>query len=240
MKFNLNRIGGAILVACVCAPSAMRAQALHPSFGLDANFDTKGSNFYGAGMYLGLPSNSAWSPYIDLYAYYLNFPGGAKRGSVQAFAPTVGLQHTSNRTSVNFGVGYAFVSKSGTSPSINSERGGESGVTASFGVHNTGPGERPYKAEFLSNYNFGSDYLWTRARGTVPIGYSTTHPARVGLEVTGQGSNHNGVSTHAFSFGPVLQYGLTPQLGFTVSAGPKFVSRGGTAAYLSLGLSINP
>jgi hypothetical protein len=240
MKFKMKWISRAMLATFVFAPAAMRAQALHPSFGLDADFDTKGNNFYGAGMYLGLPSTSAWSPYIDLYTYYLNFPAGATRGSLHAFAPTVGLQYSHLSTSVNFGVGYAFVSKSAVQPTINTERGSESGVTASFGVHNTGPGARPYKAEFLSNYSFGSSYLWTRARATVPLGYSVAHPARIGLELGGQGSNKNGTSSHAFSVGPVLQYDVSPQLGFTVSAGPKFVSRGGTAAYLSFGLSISP
>lgn len=228
-----------MVAVCLVAPSAARAQSLDPSFSLDANFDTKGSNFYGAGMYLGLPSSSAWSPYIDLYSYYLNYPAGATRGSLQAFAPTVGLSYSSGRSSVNFGVGYAFVSKN-TGPSINTERGGESGVTASFGAHTTGPGERPYKAEFLSNYNFGSDYLWTRARASVPFGYSTRHPSRIGLELGGQGSSHNGVRSHAFSFGPVFETKLTPQLGFTVAGGPKFYDRGGHGAYLSLGLSISP
>jgi hypothetical protein len=240
MKFETKWISRALLATIVFAPAATRAQALHPSFGLDADFDTKGSNFYGAGMYLGLPSNSAWSPYIDLYAYYLNFPAGATRGSLHAFAPTVGLQYSHLRTSVNFGAGYAFVSKSASQPSINPERATESGVTASFGVHNTGPGARPYKAEFLSNFNFGSDYLWTRARASVPLGYSVAHPARVGLELSGQGSSKNGRSSHSFSFGPVLEYGLSPQLGFTVSGGPRFFDHGNTGAYLGLALSINP
>lgn len=239
MTTRLRRISRAILVTCVFAPAAMHGQALHPSFGLDADFDNKGSNFYGAGMFLGLPSMSAWAPYIDLYTYYLNYDAGATRGSLHAFAPTVGLMYTSGRTSVNFGGGYAWVSKSG-GPSINTERGGISGATASFGIHNTGPGTRPYKSELLANYNFGSEYLWSRARASVPFGYSVAHPSRIGLELTGQGSNHNGVSSHAISFGPTLEFGLSPQLGFTVAGGPKFFSHGGTGAYISLALSISP
>lgn len=240
MKFSQKWITRAILAGCLVAPTAMRAQNLHPSFGLDADFDTKGNNFYGAGMFLGLPSHSAWSPYIDLYAYYLNYPGGATRGSLQAFAPSVGLQYASGRSSVNFGAGYAFVTKNSANRSINTERGGDNGVTASFGAHTTGLGQRPYKAEFLSNYNFGSAYLWTRARASVPLGYSTTHPARIGLELGGQGSNKNGVSSHSFSVGPTFEYKLSRQLGFTVAAGPKFYNNGGHAGFLSLALSISP
>ncbi len=240
MKVNHKWIARVILAGCLVAPVSMRAQGLHPSFGLDADFDTKGNNFYGAGMFLGLPSKSAWSPYIDLYTYYLNYPAGSTRGSLQAFAPTVGLQYATGRSSVNFGAGYAFVTKNSAQPSINTERGGENGVTASLGAHTTGPGERPYKAEFLSNYNFGSAYLWTRARGSVPLGYSVAHPARVGLEIGGQGSNHNGTSSHSFSIGPTFEYKLSPQLGFTVAGGPKFYDHGGHAAYLSLALSISP
>jgi hypothetical protein len=240
MKFNYRWIGRAAIAAALLAPGAARSQSLNPSFSLDTDFDTKGSNFYGAGMFLGLPSKSAWSPYIDVYTYYLNYDAGSERGSLHAFAPGGGLQYTNGRTSVNFGAGYAFVSKGAPSSTVPTQRGGESGVTASFGVHSTGPGARPYKAEFLSNYNFGSDFLWTRARGTVPMGYSVNHPARVGLELGGQGSNHNGVSSHSFQVGPLLEYGLTPHLGFTVAGGPRFISHGGTAAYLSMSLSITP
>lgn len=240
MKFNHNWIGRAAIAAALLAPLAAHAQALNPSFSLDADFDTKGSNFYGAGMFLGLPSTSALSPYIDLYTYYLNYPAGATRGSIHAFNPTVGLSYSTGRSSVNAGIGYAFVSKSAGVPTLNTERGGESGVTASFGAHTTGTGERPYKAELLANYNFGSDYLWSRGRASVPMGYSVTHPSRIGFEVVGQGANHAGASSHSFSFGPVLETKLTPHLGFTVSAGPKFNSSGGSSAYLSLSLGINP
>lgn len=240
MNLNHKWIGKAAIAAALLAPVAAHAQALNPSFSLDANFDTKGSNFYGAGMFLGLPSSSALSPYIDLYSYYLNYPAGANRGSVHAFNPSVGLSYSTGRSSVSAGIGYAFVSKSSSAPALNTERGGESGVTAGFGAHTTGLGERPYKAEFLANYNFGSDYLWSRARATVPFANSVTHPSRIGLEIVGQGSNKNSTSSHSFAFGPVFETKLTPHLNFTTSAGPKFNSHGGTSAYLSLSLGINP
>lgn len=239
MKFNHKWMMTALAALCVLAPASMRAQQLHPSFGLDSDFDTKGNNFYGAGMYLGFPSKSAWSPYVSLYSYYLNYPAGRTRGSLKGFSPTVGLSHASGRSSVSFGAGYSFVTKNTGAP-LNTGRGNEGGVTASFGAHNTGPGERPYKAEFLSNYNFGSDYLWTRARGSVPFGYSVAHPARIGLELGAQGSNHNGASSYSFSVGPTFEVRLTRQLGFTVAGGPKFYSNGGHAAYIGLALSINP
>lgn len=238
MKFNHKWIGRAAIAAALFAPIAAHAQS--PSFSLDAGFDTKGSNFYGAGMFMGLPSSGAVSPYIDVYSYYLNYPAGATRGSIHAINPTVGLSYSMGRSSVNAGIGYAFVSKSSAAPTLNTERGGESGVTASFGAHTTGPGARPYKAEFLGNYNFGSDYLWSRARASEPFGNSVTHPSRVGLEIVGQGSNHNGSSSHSFSVGPTFETKLSPHLGFTVAAGPKFNSQGGTSAYLSLSLGITP
>src|SRR6478672_953805 len=116
MKFNRKWIASAIVAGAIIAPAAAHAQSLSPSFSLDTDFDTKGSNFYGAGMFLGLPSKSAWSPYIDVYTYYLNYDAGSTRGSLHAFAPGGGLQYTNGRTSLNFGAGYAFVSK-GAPPS---------------------------------------------------------------------------------------------------------------------------
>ena len=238
MKFNHKWIGRAAIAAALFAPLAARAQT--PSFSLDADFNTKGSNFYGAGMFLGLPGSGAVSPYIDLYTYYLNYPAGSARGSIHAFNPTVGLSYSTGRSSVNGGIGYAWVSKSAPVPTLNTERGGESGVTASFGAHTTGLSERPYKAEFLGNYNFGSAYLWTRARASVPVGYSALHPSRLGLQIVGQGSNKNGASSHSFSFGPVFETKLSRQLSFSASAGPQFYNHGGSGAYLSLSLGINP
>lgn len=240
MKFNQTWITRAMAAACLLAPAAARGQSLHPSFSVDAGFDTRGSNFYGTGMYLGLPGRGPWTPYVETYAYYLNYPAGATRGSLKAFVPTVGLSYGTGRSSVNFGVGYAFVSKGSVPSSINTERGGESGVTASFGAHTAGPGDRPYKAEFLANQNFGSNYLWTRTRASVPLGYSTAHPARIGLELGVQGSNKNGNSSHSVSFGPVLEYGLTSKMRFTVAGGPKFYSNRGTGAYIGMSLSFSP
>jgi hypothetical protein len=233
-------------IAGLVAPAVLHAQStIHPSFFGSTEFDTKGTNFYLLGTYIGFPTGGAWSPYFEADAYHLNFPAGAKRQSLNAVNPTIGLQHNAARASVSFGVGYSFVSSNASGASLNTERGGESGVTASFGANSTGPGERPYQTEFLANYNFGSSYLWSRARGSVPAGTSAAHPLRVGLELVGQGGSHNGSSTHAFSVGPFFNYQVTPQFKTGLAGGAKFygsngTTGSGTAAYIKWEFSLSP
>jgi hypothetical protein len=229
------------LAAGLFAPAALHAQSIFGS----TEFDTKGTNFYLLGAYIGFPNGGAWSPYFEADAYHLNFPSGAKRQSLNAINPTIGLQHSAPRTSVSFGVGYSFVGSNASGVSINTERGGENGVTASFGANATGPGVRPYQTEFLANYNFGSDYLWSRARGSVPAGTSTLHPLRLGLELVGQGGSDNQSNSHAFAVGPFISYQLAPAFKAGIAGGAKFygssgTTGSGTAAYIGLEFSASP
>lgn len=246
MNLRPTLIAAIALTAAVLAPVAARAQtALKPTLFGSTEFDTRGTNFYLLGMYLAIPTQHSWSPYISANAYTLNLDAGSTRQSIHAFSPTVGLSHNGSRSGLSVGVGYAFVSNNKSGNSLNTETGGSSGVTASFGAHATGLGARPYQTEFLANYNFASDYLWSRARGSVPVGMSATHPTRVGLELVGQGGNHNGSSTHAFSVGPFFNYQVTPQFKTGLAGGAKFYgsngTRGsGTAAYIKWEFSLSP
>jgi len=148
---------------------------------------------------------------------------------------------------VSFGVGYAWVHN----PVIvapGAEGGSSNGVTASFGAYNNGSGNRPLHTQLLSNYNFGSRYLWARGRASVPFGYSVEHPARIGLEVVGQGGGKNGITSNAFQIGPTLEYAWTPNFRTTGVIGYKNVggsffgasSPRESAAYFKLEFSFSP
>jgi hypothetical protein len=148
---------------------------------------------------------------------------------------------------VSFGVGYAFVHNP-VPTAIGAEGGSSSGVTASFGAYNNGSGNRPLHTQLLSNYNFGSRYLWVRGRGSVPFGYSVEHPARIGLEVVGQGGGKNGITSNSFQVGPTLEYAWTPNFRTTGVIGYKNVggsfngvsSSRVSAAYFKLEFSFSP
>jgi hypothetical protein len=79
----------------------------------------------------------------------------------------------------------------------------------------------------------------------VPFGTSTKHPARVGLEVVGQGGGKDGSTSSTFEVGPTYEYAWTPNLRTTAAVGYKnvgasFLSNRESAAYFKLEFSLSP
>jgi hypothetical protein len=226
---------------------ARKAEAqLHPSLYGSAEADTRHSQFYLLGLYVGY-GGLGWTPYFDLNGWLLNYPVTGTHQTLSAINPTVGLAYSGQNSGVSFGVGYSFVHN----PILGvpgAASGGESGVTASFGAYHNGTGSRAFNTQFLSEYNFGSQYIWARGRGSVPFGSSVRHPARVGLEVVGQGGGKNGTTTSEFDIGPTLEYAWTPNFSTTAVVGYKNVgstfnnvsSERESAAYFKLEFSLSP
>ena len=216
---------------------------LRPSFYGSAEADTRNTQFYLLGMYVGM-GGLGWSPYFNINGYVLHYPVLGTQRTLSAVAPTVGLAYASRTGGVSFGVGYAWVHN----PNVGApgaESGGSNGVTASFGAYQNGTGRRPLHTQLLSNYNFGSQYLWARGRASVPFGYSVAHPARIGLEVVGQGGGKNGNTSNSFQVGPTLEYAWTPNFRTTgvvgyKSVGGTFLANRESAAYFKLEFSLSP
>ncbi len=254
---NLNRHRNAVLALAALAGLTVIGRSadaqmptLHPSFYGSAEADTRNTQFYLLGMYVGM-GGLGWSPYFNINGYIDRFPVGAGANrthqTLSAVAPTIGLAYAGRTGGVSFGVGYAWVHN--PSPfAPGAEAGNADGVTGSFGAYHNGSGRRPVHTQLLSNYNFGSKYLWARGRASVPFGYSVAHPARIGLEVVGQGGGKNGITTNSFQVGPTLEYAWTPNFRTTGVVG--FKSVGGSfngvtasrqsAAYFKLEFSLSP
>jgi hypothetical protein len=219
---------------------------LHPSFYGSAEADTRNTQFYLLGMYVGT-GVLGWSPFFNVNGYLLDYKVGNTKQNLSAIAPSVGLAYAARTGGVSFGVGYTWVHNPVVTVA-GAEGGSSNGVTGSFGAYNNGSGSRPLHTQLLSNYNFGSRYLWARGRASVPFGYSVVHPARIGLEVVGQGGGKNGITSNSFQVGPTLEYGWTPNFRTTGVIGYKSV--GGSfngvsasrqsAAYFKLEFSFSP
>ena len=219
---------------------------VHPSFYGSAEVDTRHTQFYLIGMYLGM-GGLGWSPYFNINAYTLRYRNRPVATSpdrtLSAISPTIGMAYAARNGGVSFGVGYAWVHNPNPG-ALGAEGGGSNGMTASFGAYHNGTGRRSLHTQLLSNYNFGSHYLWVRGRGSVPLGYSARHPARIGLEVVGQGGGKNGNTSNSFQVGPTLEYAWTPSfrttgvIGYKSVGGPN-VSRE-SAAYFKLEFSFSP
>jgi hypothetical protein len=229
------------------AHSSFAQSSLHPSVYGSTEFDTRGEQFYLLGLYVGM-GGLGWSPYLNVNAYHLKYPirvtaNTTRDATLNAFSPTVGLAYAGGHSGVSFGVGYSWSSNQDPG-ALGAESGGSNGVTASFGAYNNGTGTRALHTQFLSNYNFGSRYLWTRLRGSVPFGRSLSHPARVGLEFVGQGGGKNGRTSNSFQVGPTFQYSWSPNfqttgvVGYKNSGGGNFGRE--SSAYFKLEFSLSP
>ncbi len=222
--------------------SAAEAQ-LHPSFYGSAEADTRNPQFYLLGTYLGV-GGFGWSPYLNASAYLLDYPVVDTQETLSAVSPTLGLAYAARSKGVSFGVGYAWV-RHPNAGAPGAEGGGSNGVTASFGAYHRGRGRRSLDTQLLSNYNFGSQYVWARGRGSVPFGASATHPARLGLELVGQGGGKDASSSSTFEVGPTFEYGWAPNLRTTGAIGYKnvgasFLAARESAAYFKLEFSLSP
>jgi hypothetical protein len=226
-------------------PAGAQSQ-VHPSFYGSAEADTRNTQFYLLGMYVGM-GGLGWSPFFNVNGYLLDYPVNGTKRTLSAISPSVGLAYAGRTGGVSFGVGYAWVHNPVVTVA-GAEGGSSSGVTASFGAYSNGSGNRPLHTQLLSNYNFGSRYLWARGRASVPFGYSVAHPTRIGLEVVGQGGGRNGITSNSFQVGPTLEYGWTPNFRTTGVIGYKNVGgsfRGvsasrESAAYFKLEFSYSP
>lgn len=215
-------IGGLITAA---SQADAQLTNLHPSFYGSAELDTRNSQFYLPGVYVGV-GGLGWSPYFNANGYALHYQvlpqvSGSDR-TLSAFLPTLGLAYASRSNGVSIGGGYAFVSNEDPG-APGAEGGGTSGATASLGAYHSGRAARSMRTQLLANYNFDSRYVWARGRASVPFRTSRNHPSRIGAELVGQGGGRDGMTSTTWQAGPTLEYVWTPDLRTTAAAGWKSV-----------------
>jgi hypothetical protein len=217
----------AAVAGLIGATESAEAQltTFHPSFYGSAELDTRNSQFYLPGVYVGV-GGLGWSPYFNANGYALHYQvlpqiSGSDR-TLSAFMPTLGMAYASRSNGVSIGGGYAFVSNEDPG-APGAEGGGTSGATASLGAYHNGRALRSMHTQLLANYNFDSRYTWARGRASVPFGASRSHPARIGAELVGQGGGRDGATSKTWQAGPILEYVWTPDLRTTAAAGWKSV-----------------
>ncbi len=249
-NMRMNRRWNAVLVITGLTVMGRAAEAqlpdlqkLHPSFYGSAEADTRSAQFYLLGMYVGM-GGLGWSPYFNINGYLDRYPVGAENRSLSAVSPTVGLAYAGRTDGVSFGGGYAWVNNP-DAQAPGAEGGNSNGATASLGAYHNARGSRPMHAQLLSNYNFGSKYVWARGRASVPFRNSAAHPARIGVEVVGQGGGDGPLTTNTFEAGPTLEYEWNDNLRTTGVVGYKSVGGSAlpnreSAAYFKLEFALSP
>ena len=168
----------------------------------------------------GLPG---WSPVLTVTGLRWAFPDGAGGTADNwGIAPSLGLRYQTETGSVGGHVGYLFVADDDEVGGVVGPGGGADGVFVTFQGDYWGRGERV--AQFLATYNFGGNYLWTRAKGGTRF-WSPTSPLLIGAEVIFQGGGEDddlGIpNTWALQAGPVLMFQVTPNFRLDLSGGVR-------------------
>lgn len=240
-------LAGFAMLATTGHPAEAQLSRFHPSFYGSAEADTRNSQFYLLGIYVGV-GGLGWSPYFNVNGYSLHYrlvPDVASSDrTLNAVLPTLGIAYAGRRSGISFGAGYAFVSNEDPG-APGAEGGGSDGATASIGAYQNGSGKRSLHTQLLANYNFDSPYLWARGRASVPFGYLGRQTSRIGAEVVGQTGGEGAFKSNSFQVGPTLEYAWTPSLrttgvvGYKSVGGPRFADRE-SAAYFKLEFSFSP
>jgi hypothetical protein len=173
----------------------------------------------------GLPG---WSPVLTVTGLRFTFPVTDVLGTTTtedrlAIAPSLGMRYQTETRSTGVHVGYIFVQDDDeVSPITGSPVGSASGVFATFQHDYWGHGEKI--AQLIASYNFGGNYLWSRAKGGVRFP-NLTSPLYVGGEVIFQGGGRDtdlGIpNTWVLQAGPVVMFQLTPNFRLDLSGGVR-------------------
>src|ERR1700682_2832691 len=107
MKLNTHRNAVLALAALAGLTVIGRTEdaqmhPLRPSFYGSAEADTRNTQFYLLGMYVGM-GGLGWSPYFNINGYLLDYPGNGVKRTLSAISPSVGLAYAGRTSGVSFG-----------------------------------------------------------------------------------------------------------------------------------------
>lgn len=146
------------------------------------------------------PDRRGFVPVASVSLYRLE----TASGGTWSTTPAVGMEYRARTGMVSGKVGYSFKSDDVVVPFFG---GSGSGVTTSLHGEHWGTGQ--FGLQGIGSYNWGSDYLWSRARGTARVSDLREGALHVGAEYVWQGeldSPAGATGYRATQFGPVVQY----------------------------------
>lgn len=162
------------------------------------------------------PGGLGVMPVVSLQSYWVDHPGG----STWAVEPAVGLRYRAQTGALQGKVGYAWKNDDDDGTAFPFFGGGESGVTTSAQADYWDAGA--FGLQGIGSYNWGSEYLWSRARGTVRAMQGDWGNLHVGGEVGWQGNMAEETTEYqALQYGPVLQWNSGNMLTMVFGAGWK-------------------
>lgn len=220
--FQHFRRAAAFTAVAIAFASPARAQAV---FGA-AEVDDENTTFFLLGATLPLGGGLGWHPYVGVSAYHLRFDTGPSTTTRNVIVPSIGLTNTMSDGSFGGSLGYAFADVDRSVPPVTFV-GAESGDGLVAQAHWNHWGSGRHALQWLGSYNFGTEFFWTRFRGSKPL--TATSPLWVGGEAAIMG----GESATIAQLGPTIEYRFNPQFRLGGSAGfkPVLSGGGGSAVY---------
>jgi hypothetical protein len=224
--FRRSRALLAALVTSASIASSAGAQQIVAFGAAEFSGERRSVQLLGFAVSSGLPG---WSPVFTLTGLRFTFPVTdpitltTSTADAFALAPSLGLRYQTETRSTGVHVGYIFVEEDDDVSAITgSPVGSADGVFATFQHDYWGRGDRI--AQVIATYNFGGEYLWSRAKGGVRFP-NITSPLFLGAEVIFQGGGGDddlGIpDTWALQAGPVLMFQLTPNFRLDLSGGVR-------------------
>ncbi len=224
--FRRRRILVAALVASAGIASSAKAQQIVGFGAAEFSGQRRSVQLLGFAVSSGLPG---WSPVFTVTGLRFTFPVTdpitltTSTADAFAVAPSLGLRYQTETRSTGVHVGYIFVDEDQTVGAITgSPVGSADGLFATFQHDYWGRGERI--GQFIATYNFGGNYLWSRAKGGVRFP-TITSPLFIGGELIFQGGGEDtdlGIpDTWVLQAGPALMFQLTPNFRLDLSGGVR-------------------
>ena len=139
-------------------------------------------------------------PVLALQSYYVDHPGG----STWSVEPQLGARDQTTGGFLQGKVGYAFKDEA---EGVSFFGGDESGISTSAHVEYWGTGA--FGLQGIVAYAWGSEYYWSRARGTARVYDGLTGDVNVGAELAWQGETDDDPLIDEYNstqYGPILQW----------------------------------
>jgi hypothetical protein len=223
--FRRSRILVMALFAWAGIASSAEAQQIVGFGAAEFSGHRRSVQLLGFAVSSGLPG---WSPVLTVTGLRFTFPvtdvlGTTTTADAFAVAPSLGMRYQTETRSTGVHVGYIFVQEDEDVTAITgSPVGSSDGVFVTFQHDYWGHGEKI--GQFIASYNFGGNYLWSRAKGGVRFP-NLTSPLYVGGEVIFQGGGRDtdlGIpNTWVLQAGPALMFQLTPNFRVDLSGGVR-------------------
>jgi hypothetical protein len=217
---DFTRFFGAVALIMAVAAGSAKAQSATFTFVGETAGDDISMLLGEADFVFGM---GEWRPVVGLQSFII-MDELTDRRTLWAITPSVGLRYA---TPVGFFQGKVGYSWTDAEEPVFFFGGGETGVTTS--LHGEYWGDGRYGLQGIGSYNWGAEYLWTRARGTVALMPTRDGAVQGGLEAGWQGHIQDRAtletSYSAITVGPVLQW-VMPNVTAGLGAGWKHYDRG--------------